>query len=66
MQILSLILAWAVLIAATLAAIVWAIDRAMRLAGWSGLIFMMIREACRKDHPDWWLIALRGINRNND
>lgn len=66
MQTLSLILTWAVLIAAILAAITWGIDKAMRLAGLSGLIFMMLREACRKEHPDWWVIALRGIHRNDN
>lgn len=66
MQTLSLILAWAVLIAATLAAITWGIDRAMRLAGLSGLIFMLTREACRKEHPAWWVTACRGIHRKGD
>jgi|GEM_PF-3607751 len=66
MQTLSLILAWAVMISAIMATVVWGIDKVMRLAGLSGLIFMMLHEACRKDHPVWWVIALRGIHRNND
>jgi hypothetical protein len=63
MHVLSLILAWVVLSAAVLAAMVWAIDRALRLIGLGGLVFAMIREACRKDHPDWWIRAMEGLYR---